>query len=352
MAGGPDRVLSAGKSRPEGFKIIFELTNQCNFHCLHCLRNEESSKRYLSEVIVEKVLAEVESYHVPLWIALTGGEPTLHPRLASIAGRIANRGLQFAFVTNGWNFQETLERLAPDWSAILHVTFSLDGATESIHDLLRQRQGSFRRVLQGITLCKFRGIPSQINMVVTRGNRKQLQEMALLASRLGCSALAFGHCQPTPDSLAADLVLDPPARRRVEAEIASLQKTLRLEIRLAGDHFQPSLFHQCSQLRMQEFNIDYRGYLTACCMLSSFRGGHPDTEVIADLNEVSFYEAHRRLLAKIAIINGEKLDRVSKGGASECDHFICHHCLQHYGKLSETNEKPIPVAGHDPANIC
>jgi hypothetical protein len=141
--------------------------------------------------------------------------------------------------------------------------------------------------------------------------------------------------------LAAGLVLSPGERRRVEAEIAELQKVFQLEILLAGDHYRESLFHQCPQLQMRELNVDYRGYLTACCMLSNYRGGAPDTDVLADLNEVSLFEGHRRLVAKIAELNAEKIDRLATRNATEADHFICSHCLEHYRKLA-TPERTAP----------
>jgi hypothetical protein len=157
--------------------------------------------------------------------------------------------------------------------------------------------------------------------------------MAILAGRLGCAALGYGHCQPTPEALAADLVLSTSERRNVETDIAALQQIFTMPIVLAGDHYAASRFAQCPQLRMQEFNIDYRGYLTACCTLSNYRGGTPETDVLADLRTVNFVEAHRRLITKIAQINQEKLERLASCAPTEAEQFLCTHCLLHYQKV-------------------
>ena len=106
-----------------------------------------------------------------------------------------------------------------------------------------------------------------------------------------------------------------------------------MRILLAGDHYDESLFYQCSQLQMKEFNIDYRGNLTFCCLLSGYRGGMPDTDVLANLNEVNFYEAHKRLIAKIAEINVEKIGRISANKPDDLDYFTCSHCLRHFRKV-------------------
>jgi hypothetical protein len=70
-------------------------------------------------------------------------------------------------------------------------------------------------------------------------------------------------------------------------------------------------------------------------MLSNYRGGTPDTDVLADLRAVSFVEAHRRLIAKIAQINLEKLDRLATCAPTEAEQFLCTHCLLHYQKVPQ-----------------
>jgi MoaA/NifB/PqqE/SkfB family radical SAM enzyme len=285
--------------------------------------------------IVDKALTEVQAYQPVRLVAFTGGEPTLHPQFAEIIELVATSGYPFTFVTNGWSFSRTFTKIQPWKTSLECVSLSLDGASETTHDTLRRQPGSFRRLMEAISLCHVHGVPAQLNMVVTRANRDELEAMAVLAGRLGCAALGYGHCQPTPDALAANLVLNARERRDVETDIAALQQMFAMPIVLAGDHYTPSRFAQCPQLQLQEFNVDYRGYLTACCTLSNYRGGTPDTDVLADLHRVSFVEAHRRLIAKIAQINLEKLERLSTCAPTEAEKFLCTHCLLHYEKVPQ-----------------
>ncbi len=322
-------------SRFQNVKIIFETTNLCNFSCVHCIRSEDGFKQYLPLTVVEKVLSEVKAYHSVSLVAFTGGEPTIHPKFSELIRLVAEAGYPFSFVTNGWQFQKVFKQIQPYKHLIQNVSFSIDGAKEETHDTIRRRAGSFRRIMQAISLYKFQGIPFQINMVITRANRAEIEEMAVLASRLGSEGLGYAHCQPTPDALAADLVMNAAERREAETEIAALQKIYQLPIYLAGDHFNENPFHQCPQLQMREFNIDYRGYLSACCTLSNYRGGLADSDIVADLNADSFYEAHQKLLEKIAQINREKIARIAAGPLDEVEKFICSHCLLHYQKVPD-----------------
>ncbi len=320
-------------------KIIFELTNLCNFSCVYCLREETGAKDYLDPSVIDKVLDEAGAYLDIHLVAFTGGEPTLHPRFEDLVRSVAERKLPLAFVTNGWQFEKTFRKLEPYKQQVRNINFSLDGAHEATHDRLRGREGSYRRIMKAISLCRFHGIPVHINMVVTTANRGELEDMAVLASRLGCEALGYGHCQPTPDGSDAELVPSFEDRRRIEAEVAALGEIFQLDISLAGDHYSSSRFHQCSQLKMKEFNVDYRGYLTACCMLSNYRGGKPDTDVLADLNRVSFGEAHSSMVQQFARLNQEKIARAAAESSLE-DHFICTHCFEHYEKRSPASAEP------------
>ena len=327
--------LVPGTATQLGIKLIFELTNRCNFSCVHCIRTEDGPHYDLPVAIVNKVLTEVQTYLPVSLVAFTGGEPTLHPQFADIVELVTTHGYRFTFVTNGWSFPQTFAKIQAWKSALESISLSLDGASESTHDTLRRQPGSFRRLLQAISLCRMHGIPVQLNMVVTRANRDELEAMAILAGRLDCAALGYGHCQPTPDALAANLVLNARERRVVETDIAALQQMFTMPIVLAGDHYTGARFAQCPQLQMQEFNIDCRGYLTACCTLSHYRGGAPETDVLADLDKVSFVEAHRCLIAKIAHINLEKLTRLTTSAPTEAEQFLCTHCLSHYQKVPQ-----------------
>jgi MoaA/NifB/PqqE/SkfB family radical SAM enzyme len=334
-----------GTAIPSGVKLIFELTNRCNFSCVHCIRSEDGPHHDLPVTIVDKVLREVQNYQPIRLVAFTGGEPTLHPQFADIVELVTGAQYPYTFVTNGWNFPQTFEKILAWKHAFESVSFSVDGASETTHDTLRRQPGSFRRLMQAISLCQRHGIPVHINMVVTRANRDELEAMAILAGRLGCAALGYGHCQPTSEALATDLVLSTSERRDVETDIAALQQIFTMPIVLAGDHYAASRFAQCPQLQMQEFNIDYRGYLTACCTLSNYRGGTPETDVLADLRTVNFVEAHRRLIAKIAQINLEKLERLTSHARTDAEQFLCTHCLLHYQKVPPLTHIESPSRG-------
>jgi MoaA/NifB/PqqE/SkfB family radical SAM enzyme len=201
---------------------------------------------------------------------------------------------------------------------------------------LRQRPGSFRRAVEGLLLCRARGLATQINMVVTPSSHKELHAMALLASHLGCRALGLAHCKPTPDAVAAGLVMEPLERIHLETEIAALQSTFTLPILLAGDHYDPDPLALCPQLELRQLHVDHRGFLTACCELAGYRGGEPDSEVIADLATTPLHEAQRLLADRVAAVIGAKIEHLASHQLTPADLFICTRCMHLFGKALDT----------------
>lgn len=334
--------MSSGKgarpARPGArFKLIFELTDLCNFSCVHCFRTEaKGAPRYLDKTVIDRVLDQAAAYNGLDLVALTGGEPTLHPEFVDIVATIANRGHDLTFISNASRIDATLDAILPYLGAVRSVAFSLDGGDATTHDQIRRRPGSFRQVVGAITRCRNEGLEVHVNSVVTRANADELEAIVALAARLGCRAVGFAHCQPTPEAVATGLVMDAGERRRAEADIAALDDLFRIEVVVAGDHFTESPLHQCPQLRMEELNIDYRGRLTACCMLSGFRDGVADTDVLADLGRDSLFEAHERLVAAIAEVNSGRIRRLATGGSlSVGERFLCTYCIQHYRKVPD-----------------
>ncbi len=322
-------------SRPRPWlRVSLELTDGCDFGCVHCFRTLAEHPRFLDLELVRRLLAQLEAVGPVGVVALTGGEPTLHPQLGEIIGAIAEHGHRFGMVTNGWRFRQASAAVEAHRERLDAVSFSLDGATAAVHDRLR-RKGSFRRVVEALMHCRERGLPTQVNMVVTPANRHQLHEMAQLVTALGCRALGLAHCMPTPDTVAAGLVMGLGERRRLEADIASLQQTYRLPILLAGDHYDPFALALCPQLALEELHVDVNGRLLACCQLSSYRGGEAGCEVVADLTRTPLAEAMVALADRVAGVIRLKAERLAAGQVDEGDRFICTACLRHHRKVDE-----------------
>jgi MoaA/NifB/PqqE/SkfB family radical SAM enzyme len=311
-------------------KIVLELTNRCNLSCQHCPDGRHKAEGDLNIEILAKILKGARGNGCK-HISLTGGEPTMHPGFTKILKIVSEAGYYFGLVTNGWNFAGIYEKVLPYRDRLTTVTFSIDGTREETHDRLRKK-GSFRRLMQAVSICVVKNIPFTINTVITSHNRDELGQMADLAAALRGRGLRFGHLIPTPLTHKENLDLSHQERREVNMVIGKLQKNSQLPIGLAPGYYTTDLF-PCDPLQMEEFNIDWRGNLTVCCHLSGYGDGLGDKDVIENLNQTGFSEAFKCFVKSIRNFHHEKIEHHSSGKFKESDYLPCWYCLNYYNKL-------------------
>ncbi len=277
-------------------------------------------------------------------VALTGGEPTLHPRFVAVVDLLVRSGLGFRLVTNGGaGFRRILPAIlnAGRRSALQRVVFSLDGPTAAVHDRLRGR-GSFRSVMGSIAICRARGVPFGVQVTLGARNRRRLDAIALLASHLGAEVIGLDHVQPTPDNVARGIALPLTEWRGVERDVARLAKTIKTPVAPCHGVFNPDPLATCAAMRGESLHVDAAGRLIFCCGLSWYpaaSGGRRDGVVLADLSAVTLADGYRRLLARARRLAEWRLRRLLKdpSGADPRIGFPCLSCHRHFGHMEWTD---------------
>lgn len=308
--------------------IGIQLTTRCNLSCAHCF--VERSGDDIPVDIIKRIIPAAKACQCTC-IDFTGGEPTLHPAFSEILALLAENDIGFTMVSNGWNFSEIFPDISPYMGIARRIAFSLDGATEDVHDSNRA-EGSFRRVMQAASVCRLKGIPFGFRFAVTRANIHQLEEAALLSAKLGAESLTFIPLQPTPRAVEEKLILDPADLREVKEQTLRLQKIFRMEIYLAAGYhdLDPHVF--CPAMTSNELFFNARGELGFCCQLADYEGGARDSEIIGSLENMTLYEAHQRMIDTVAIFRKEKARRLADGELSDLDYHACWYCLKYFNK--------------------
>ena len=315
--------------------MLFELTRRCQLDCLHCLKGTKNDGGVrnvdLSFELYKKILDQAIHYGVRR-VGFAGGEPTLNPRFADILAYTCSKGPTISMITNGWNFPKVAPLLKDCGSSFEQVSFSLDGAKEETHDYHRGR-GSYRRIMEAIDICNKENLPFGLQTVVTAVNHTEVGEVALLGARLGTKTLRFMDLQPTPESARQGLDLPPEKYLEIGAQVAQLAKSFRFPMVLAVGSHVMSRWFPCPAQHMEEFDVDAWGNLALCSVLTSRAGALPGSEVAGNLAEMSFYEAHRRLIQLIAGFQQAKASAIEGGDFDNVDlHFPCWWCTKYFGK--------------------
>lgn len=317
--------------------IAFHVTDRCQLNCAHCLRDPGKQAKDIDVDVVVRALDEVvRTYHVR-HVALTGGEPTLHPRFRSIVDAITARGFTFHFVSNGKNLGRILEEI--DTRALTAVNLSLDGADEETHDGIRGA-GSYREVMAAASVCVVRGLPFVLQMTVHAKNAQQIEAMGMLAAQLKAARLSFVMMQPTGTHHDASLFLSAAAWHQVQDRIARLHDVLKLPITTPEGFAREQPFHVCEPMQSRVLHVDVAGRLTLCCQHSGVPGDGSAREVAGDLHEVPFVQAHQRLLTIIHDAQQERLTSLARPAEEQgpWNAFPCNACMKSFGKPHWTDD--------------
>jgi MoaA/NifB/PqqE/SkfB family radical SAM enzyme len=314
--------------------IVFHVTERCSLSCRHCLRDPGKKPVDLSLDVVEKVLTEASALHGIHHAGLTGGDPLLWPHIEGALDAMVRHGYTWHLVTSGRGFErlvDLLEGVPARRDSLSVIDFSLDGASEAIHDRLRGH-GSHREVMSAVAACRSRGYPFALQMTVNALNQADVEKVALAAADLGATQVSFAMTNASGSAEDRALYLVPSALDGIRDRVDRLESLLRLKVVVAEGFRRGPRFHVCEAFQSKMLHVTPQGQLNLCCNHSGIPGG--DEDVVADVLADGLAEGHRRLLDLIYRMERERLDAIEGQPGSELgwDDFPCNWCLAHLGK--------------------
>jgi len=142
------------------FSVIFLITDRCNLRCPYCFR---ADSRKQGGVPLEK-FRKIIRRHRPVYLQLSGGEPTLHPEFERLVRWCVRRPMITQMTVNGAG---TIKRIRFfEKLAIKPITaVSLDAADET-HDSIRRRLGLFAEVVELVEYLKSIRAPAAFSTVI------------------------------------------------------------------------------------------------------------------------------------------------------------------------------------------
>lgn len=153
-----------------------EITGRCNASCPYCYnRSLVPSATDLPRGLLHSLFSELCKKHISA-VAISGGEPFLHPDISGIIQDATAEGLSLMIISNGTCFQEDYLPLLLRYHPSLQLTF--DGWDDESHDNTRGN-GNFRLLTDGILKARAAGykgiIRARINL--HKGNISRLKDI-------------------------------------------------------------------------------------------------------------------------------------------------------------------------------
>jgi radical SAM protein with 4Fe4S-binding SPASM domain len=171
--------------------ITFELTLRCNLKCVHCYNFDrelpylplKKREEELTDDEVFRILREVRDEGC-LYLALSGGESLVHPRILDFTRAGADLGMMMTIKSNGVLLDaEWAQQLADHGAATVEI--SLYGSRAETHDPFVKSPGAFARTVAGARAAKAAGLSVKLSYVLTRRNAAEVDGMIALGAELG-----------------------------------------------------------------------------------------------------------------------------------------------------------------------
>lgn len=199
--------------------LRLSITDRCNFRCIYCM---EPDVRFMptNELLSVEELIRLARIGVGLGIhkiRITGGEPTVHPRLTDIIRGISALPIEdVALTTNGSLMDDAA---AHEWhdAGLRRVTISIDSIRDDRFAAITRSNCSPKTVLNAIESSRRAGLwPIKLNAVVVRGfNEDEVADLARLAHTHGIE-MRFIEFMPLDSGHAWDRTRVVPATEIVD----------------------------------------------------------------------------------------------------------------------------------------
>lgn len=166
--------------------LFFHILTRCNLRCSHCYINrDQHGSNTLSMDTIRNWLGIFSPKAKDTNLIFLGGEPTLHPDLASVIDISGSMGFKSITIdTNGFLFHNILDNITPN--QIDFFSFSLDGVSKGTNDAIRG-DGSFDAVMSGIRRAVEKGFSCSMIYTVSGKNIHEVPKLPELVKDLGIS---------------------------------------------------------------------------------------------------------------------------------------------------------------------
>jgi len=272
-------------------------TTRCNLRCAHCLRGYPEEHYDFSLDLLERLLNEARPFGAH-HVALTGGEPCLHPDFEQMVEMVVDAGYTWHFVSNSLRtepYESLMKRYRDNFR---YASLSIDGADAATHDELRGREGAFEAVTSTARRYTSQGFPVSVAASLNQRNKTQVEDLIGLAKELGAYRIGFGGTIPTPWN--EELVLSESESLTIHQQIEGSKPEVGIEIRTVSNLCTSGGVHFCDILDMHELAFNARGELVFCCDVPGDRGtmgtllDQPLSALITDWLQIAAdLQAHR-----------------------------------------------------------
>ncbi len=214
-----------------GGRVLWEITNTCNYHCSYCMFSCEAKKyeNELSTLEIKRTIKDLKENNFT-YIKFTGGEPFIRKDMIEILKYASELGFDMDISTNASLLtSEIVRQLRAINFPMVHV--SLDGYDKNSHEYVRGNN-TFEPTIRGIKYLIENGIYTRIGTVIYSQNENDLEKIVNLAIQLKVNEIIFSYMEPMGRLNDDDKLISKKSLESVKQEIEKLVKKYNDKIKV------------------------------------------------------------------------------------------------------------------------
>jgi len=255
----------------KGGRVIWEITNTCNYGCRYCIFSS-TSRQQKDELDTAQALQVVDDLKAAGFthIKVTGGEPFMRPDIMDVLRHARAQNMTVDISTNAaYITPEMAQELGTMGLEMVHV--SLDGPDEVLQETVRGKR-TFAPTLEGLKALTAAKVHVRIGCVLYRDNQNALHRMAEFCYSIGAAEVIFSLMEPVGRMKKGDqlaLLCDRPVAD-IQAEIAVLAKAFAGKISVKGNFAETTKSRKCGTCPGGDkfLFIDHKGRVSPCTWVS------------------------------------------------------------------------------------
>ena len=197
------QVFAGERMRPY-HAYQWHITDNCDQRCRHCyLFAEDARLKCISTpweqlmLTLDEIVGDAAARGTEPNIAISGGDPILHPQFWRFAEELHSRGIHWMILGNPFHLNEEVCRRLYQLGCSLYQQ-SMDGLL-AFHDYMR-KPGSFAATLQGLKLLNAAGIKTDLMATVSRQNMEDILACMDIAAEHHAYGFTFArYCATSPE---------------------------------------------------------------------------------------------------------------------------------------------------------
>ena len=177
-----------------GGRVLWEITNTCNYHCSYCMFSSEA-KKYEGELTTDEIKRTIKDLKENnfKYIKFTGGEPFTRKDMTEILKYARQLDFDMDVSTNASLITDEIAKELKNMKfPMVHV--SLDGHDKETHEYVRGKN-TFERTLNGIKCLTENNVYTRIGTVIYKKNEDKLEEIIKLAIKLKANEIIFSFME-------------------------------------------------------------------------------------------------------------------------------------------------------------